>query len=124
MSGCRALRRAAPLAAGAEQTRGERDEATRLAPAGEAGARMEPLNVARERQARSKENNPKPSAKKWARIYESLVSLRLDKSAIVDKAAIAATDLIKRPLLLGRPLQLAGLDKAAIGFDKTATGRP
>ena len=32
-------------------------------PAGEAGARMEPLNVARERQARSKENNLKPSAK-------------------------------------------------------------
>ena len=44
MSGRRALRRAASLAAGAEQTRGERDEATRMAPAGEAGARMEPLS--------------------------------------------------------------------------------
>ena len=81
---------------------------------------MEPLNVARERQARSKENNPKPSAKKWARIYESLVSLRLDKSAIVDKTAIGACQL-SRPLLIKRPLGLAGLDKTAIGFDKTAT---
>ena len=50
---------------------------------------MEPLNVARERQARSKENNPKPSAKKWARIYESLVSL-----------AIGACQLLIKRLLL------------------------
>ena len=66
MSGRRALRRAASLAAGAEQTRGERDEATRIAPAGEAGARIEPLNVARKRQACSKENNPKPSGLRGA----------------------------------------------------------
>ena len=67
---------------------------------------MEPLNVARERQARSKENNPKPSAKKWARIYKSLISLHLDKSAIVDKTAIGACQL-----LIKRPSGLAGLGK-------------
>ena len=79
---------------------------------------MEPLNVARERQARSKENNPKPSAEKRARIYESLVSLRLDKSAIVDKTAIGACQLSWR-LLIKRPSGLAGL-ASAIGCDKTA----
>ena len=70
MSGRRALRRTAPLAAGAEQTRGERDEATRNDP------------PVRRAQARSKENNPKPSAKKRARIYDSSRSLRQPKSAL------------------------------------------
>ena len=70
---------------------------------------MEPLNVARERQARLIENNPKPSAEKRARVYDSSFSFAL----------------INRPLLIKRPLGLAGLDKTAIGLDKTATaGRP
>ena len=49
---------------------------------------MEPLNVARERQARSKENNPKPSAK-----------VALDVSLLLYNALITAI----------------GPDKAAIG---------
>ena len=117
----------------------------RIAPAGEAGARIEPLNVARKRQACSKENNPKPSAKKRARVYESSFSFALISRPSVIKrplglalhwgwqsllcALINRPSVIKRPLglpLLKRPLPFIqrplGLAKLSLRLDKSAIG--